>query len=190
MEDIAPESVPLVLPNEKDGGEKKDQESKEGEESSTGFVKKFLPKLVFGKESEEQEEGQEDDRTQKSIVNDDKVEEKRGGVITNLLSNLVSPRAGEVTKQRFETPDGDSKEEDLGNRGGIVRKIVSNLFDHSRGEEREKREVEEGRKKPKIEEEQGRRGGIIDNLVSHLKSDDAIPTSDEATILINSIVRD
>ncbi|PON42498.1 hypothetical protein PanWU01x14_281400 [Parasponia andersonii] len=183
------------------GDSLKDQEAKvEGDHgNSSGLIEHFLPELVSGKEDEKQEQ------------ESDKDDEKRGGLITHFIANLVSPKSpetGEFKAQSGETRNGDdskSEEEDVGiSRGGLVNNLISNLFHRNGGgkrgveESEEKKEVDDdGRrdKKPKGEEESGGGGGggIIEAIVSHFPTslpDDAVPSSDEASILIHSIVRD
>nr|POF10955.1 hypothetical protein CFP56_77419 [Quercus suber] len=138
------------------------------------------PKGVSGGEAEEEKEHDEDRR---GSFGEDKSEDKRVGLISRYISNLVSPRsqkAGKFTGQRvedFEVENGGSfkVEEDVGGgrNGGQL-------------------------KQGKIEDEDGGgggggRGGIIDNLVSHLPAsltDNAAPTADEASMLIHSIIHD
>ncbi|KAH0995214.1 hypothetical protein GBA52_019078 [Prunus armeniaca] len=113
---------------------------------------------------------------------------------------------------------GKSKpEQDVGsvsenNSGGVISNLISNFFNQGDGggggggendevdKEAEKVIEDVGNKRMKIVEEEkgeveggGGGGGIFDNFVSHLPTslpDDAAPSTDEASILITSIVRD
>ncbi|KAM2984048.1 hypothetical protein FF2_009905 [Malus domestica] len=97
-------------------------------------------------------------------------ENGNGGVFSNLISNFFNPRNG-----------------DGGRGGGEVDEV---------NKEAEKVMKDIGSKRMKTTEEAdegGRGGGIIDNIVFHLPislPDDATPTTDEASILITSIVKD
>lgn len=113
---------------------------------------------------------------------------------------------------------GKSKpEQDVGsvsenNSGGVISNLISNFFNQGDGggggggendevdKEAEKVIEDVGNKRMKMVEEEkgeveggGGGGGIFDNFVSHLPTslpDDAAPSTDEASILITSIVRD
>ncbi|XP_062095019.1 probable methyltransferase PMT26 [Humulus lupulus] len=194
--------------NEENGESEKHQDAKvEGDQkSSSGFIEKILPKLVSGKEDQEV----------------DKDDEKRGGLITHLISNLVSPsspKGGEFTAQKDETPNGDSKSEKEGQevdkdderKGGLITDFISNLvspsspktgeFSAQKGESPNgvsKSEDENGIREKKTDGEKengggGSGGGIIETIVSRFPTsipDDVVPTPDEACILINSLVKD
>ncbi|KAH7514682.1 hypothetical protein FEM48_Zijuj11G0115800 [Ziziphus jujuba var. spinosa] len=172
MEDFVTDSeASSVLPSSKEEDHEKEKEDANKAQKKEDHL---FSRLIHGGEAEAEKE--------------DKEEEKSGGIITNFISNLVaplSPKAGQVTEQEHEVDEigkGDSKSvEDGGNGGGIINNLISNLF-HQR------------RKKAKIDKEEGEeRGGIIDSFVSHLPRslpDDAAPTTDEAFILIHSIVKD
>ena len=114
---------------------------------------------------EEEEKKLEKGKRESDALND-KGEEKIGGVITNFISNLVSPRSpksGVFASQKGEgCCDGD-----LGRSGGggVVNNLITNLF-HSSEDHGRQTEEESLEKKKKKEEESGK-GGIIDNIVSH-----------------------
>nr|XP_017191902.2 uncharacterized protein LOC108174883 [Malus domestica] len=97
-------------------------------------------------------------------------ENGNGGFFSNLISNFFNPSNG-----------------DEGGGGGEVDEV---------NKEAEKVMKDIGNKRMKTAdeaEEGGGGGGIIDNIVSHLPislPDDAAPTTDEASILITSIVKD
>ncbi|KAG5010047.1 hypothetical protein AAZX31_07G145100 [Glycine max] len=127
-----------------------------------------------------------------------------GGLINNLVSTLIaplSPSIGKATEHESGADDDGEKEgvDGCEEGGGIIRKMVSNFFHQSEGEgvveaEEDKEEEDEimagGEKIKRLKTETG---GIIHNIVSHLPAsipDGAVPTADEATILINSLVRD
>ncbi|XP_059461490.1 uncharacterized protein LOC132190497 isoform X2 [Corylus avellana] len=91
------------------------------------------------------------------VEDEDKAKGGGGGLISHLISNLVSPISPKVGK--VEAFDGN---------GGLL-------------------------KQGKTEDEGGGGGGVIENLVSRLPSplqDDVAPTTDEASILIHSIIHD
>ncbi|XP_024019185.1 uncharacterized protein LOC21391308 [Morus notabilis] len=163
MEDIVPEA-----------------EAKDHEDHQEGSSNHFLPKVICGMGSGEERED----------------EKKRGGVMSHLISNFVSPPSPKAA-QNGEVQNGvfvSKSEEDVGNHGGIMNNLISKLFNHSedvkQGDDEgssEKKKVDKGRKKEENEEESG------DNIVSHFPTsipDDAVPTTDEAFILIHSIVKD
>ncbi|XP_057440327.1 uncharacterized protein LOC130732254 [Lotus japonicus] len=132
-----------------------------------------------------------------------------GGLINNLISSFITPSSPR-TEEGGAVGDGDGGERggvDNGGEGGIISNLVSNFFHRSDGEEdvveseKEKEEEEilvDGKiKRQKTQDFEdangGGGGGIIHNLVSHLPAslpDDAVPTADEAIILINALVRD
>ncbi|XP_059461489.1 uncharacterized protein LOC132190497 isoform X1 [Corylus avellana] len=132
---------------------------------STGFINHLLCNLVSGGGrggGREEEEEKEDDEKKRSInvsevEDEDKAKGGGGGLISHLISNLVSPISPKVGK--VEAFDGN---------GGLL-------------------------KQGKTEDEGGGGGGVIENLVSRLPSplqDDVAPTTDEASILIHSIIHD
>ncbi|PNX72058.1 hypothetical protein L195_g027947 [Trifolium pratense] len=139
-----------------------------------------------------------------------------GGVISNFISNFMtplSPRTGKVTTEDESGNEVFEKEEEIGNNGGekgVISNLVSNFFHRNESEEgvvetekKEKEDDEEmkgGEKIKRLKTDQTEAnggssggGGLIHDIVSHLPTsipDDAAPTADEATILINSLVRD
>lgn len=133
---------------------RKEDESRGGERPK-GFINHLLSNLVSGGEAQEERvDKDQHDEEKRGIVSEsdgpDHHEDKGGGLISNLISNLVSPRspkAGKVTERKveaFEDENGGSKaEEDEGSDGNG------------------------GLKQEKAEEEGGG-GGIIENLVSYL----------------------
>ncbi|KAL2546574.1 uncharacterized protein Fot_15807 [Forsythia ovata] len=119
-----------------------------------------------------------------------------GGLVNNFISNLISPKSSpRVMVDCKEKCDDfgfkDESGEDLGggggdDAGGIVKNLVASIFHQSEGGGGEEKDNEE-------EKVQEKGGGVIDSLVSHLPTplaDDAAPTTDEATMLIHSIVHD
>ncbi|KAK6779787.1 hypothetical protein RDI58_021971 [Solanum bulbocastanum] len=119
--------------------------------------------------------------------------DKEGGVINHLISNLMSPRAGEPkNKERndlFEANDKEKSGDESNGGGGIINNLISNIFHPTNENSVENQEVQKGEMK-KTEEESG---SVLDNIMSHLPTplaDDAVPATDEASILIHSIVHD
>lgn len=144
-------------------------------------------------------------------------EEKESGgpknhLISNLVSPLLSPRVREVSNKRkadeFETEskqenkrgDGLSSKavEEFGGSssggGGIFKGLISNIFHQDQdqgggGGERKVKDVNQGAEQGKSE----RRSGFVESLVSSLPTplaEDAAPATDEASILIHSIVHE
>ncbi|KAK7339936.1 hypothetical protein VNO77_20623 [Canavalia gladiata] len=138
-------------------------------------------------------------------------------LIAPLSPRIGKDTEHEIRNEGFESEEGaaadggDHRERggvDNGGEGGLISNLVSNFFHQSRDDgvvetekekEKEKEEeeeilVDEKIKRLKTENEaNGDGGGIIQNIVSHLPAsipDDAAPTADEATFLINSLVRD
>ncbi|GMN40405.1 hypothetical protein TIFTF001_009628 [Ficus carica] len=144
------------------------------------------------RDHEDQEDAKKKDLEATEEEEEEEEEEKRsGGIIANLISNLVSPlspKAGQVSSAQ--------NGEEAGQNGQVssVSNLISNLFHHSadgkQGDDLKKKKVDnEGKEK---DEETGL-VGIIDNIVSHFPTsipDDAVPTTDEASLLIHSIVKD
>ncbi|KAI9152974.1 hypothetical protein LWI28_003845 [Acer negundo] len=151
-------------------------------------------------------------------------ERRSGGLLDNLIHNLVSPLSPKTVQKRvdeeekvFERSENESskrtkteKDHVVGDgTGGLIKNVISNLF-HSNEAQNEKKnnneeeeeeevvKVVEENGKVKTEEEEGGGGGggggFIDNIVSHLPAslldDRAAPTTDEASILIHSIIHD
>ncbi|CAN4080690.1 unnamed protein product [Withania somnifera] len=124
---------------------------------------------------------------------------EEGGLINNLISNLLSPRAGEAgNKERndlFDVKDEDNTEDiegkscDDSGGGGIINNLISNIFHPTENSVESSREGQKGEIKKNEEES----ASVLDNIVSHLPiplADDAVPATDEASILIHSIVHD
>ncbi|KAH0638925.1 hypothetical protein KY285_035511 [Solanum tuberosum] len=139
----------------------------------------------FGFSNELKEESQEN-------VGEMSKGDKEGGVINNLISNLMSPRAGEPkNKERndlFEAYDKEKSSDESNGGGGIINNLISNIF-HPTENSVENQEVQKGEMKKTQEES----GSVLDNIMSHLPTplaDDAVPATDEASILIHSIVHD
>ncbi|GMN20942.1 hypothetical protein TIFTF001_045408 [Ficus carica] len=146
----------------------------------------IVPEEEVRRDHEDQEDAKKKD------LEDTEEEEKRsGGIIANLISNLVSPlspKAGQVSSAQ--------NGEEAGQNGQVssVSNLISNLFHHSadgkQGDDLKKKKVDnEGKEK---DEETGL-VGIIDTIVSHFPTsipDNAVPTTDEASLLIHSIVKD
>ncbi|KAK1563331.1 hypothetical protein Q3G72_026160 [Acer saccharum] len=149
-------------------------------------------------------------------------ERRSGGLLDNLIHNLVSPLSPKTVHKRvdevekvFERSENESSKRTKTEKdhvggdgtGGVIKNVISNLF-HSNEDQNEKKnnneeeeevvKVVEENGKVKTEEEEGGGGGggggFIDNIVSHLPAslldDRAAPTTDEALILIHSIIHD
>ena len=133
------------------------------------------------------ETGEED------INGDDKDEEKEGGFINHIISNLVSPLSPRPREVSTAVENGEKGISDGGGGGsnseeaaaaasagggrGLINNLISNIFNHSDedGElkediiEDEKADVGEKHEQVKKgKKEEGGGGSIIDNLVSHL----------------------
>ncbi|KAI4356046.1 hypothetical protein L6164_000099 [Bauhinia variegata] len=138
-----------------------------------------------------------------SVSNGRSEENKEGeecsenGVVNNLISSLMAPMSF-ITEQVTEHENGDEAsssergaETENGGNEGLISNIISNIFHQT---DEENRVVEKNEKMETEQESSGNGGGgIIRNLVSHLPPSDqdgAVLTSDEATILINSLVCD
>ncbi|CAI9758876.1 unnamed protein product [Fraxinus pennsylvanica] len=144
--------------------------------------------LVFS-ENEEKESVESTGGVLKNLVsNPNEEEEEERGVVSNFISNLISPKSSPRLRGDMDSKEKcgdlgfkDESGEDLGGGGGgFVKNLVSSIFHQSEGEGEEKEKVEEKR-------------GVIDSLVSHLPTslaDVAAPATDEASILIHSIVHD
>ncbi|KAK9920351.1 hypothetical protein M0R45_028906 [Rubus argutus] len=116
----------------------------------------------------------------------DKGEEKSGGLIINFIK-LVSPRstkAGEFTKRKVEVEvesgeivNGKTDQQDVGcgeNGGGVISNLISSFFNPSEEDKEAEKVKDIGNKRLKMDEEE----------------DYAAPTTDEASNLIHSLVRD
>ncbi|XP_055811716.1 uncharacterized protein LOC129881569 [Solanum dulcamara] len=132
------------------------------------------------------------------ISKSDKGKEE-GGLINNLISNLMSPRVGEAkNKERndlFEVKDEENIEEKSGNDntgdGGIINNLISNIFHPVENQENNNSGV--GGQKSEMRKTEEESGSVLDNIISNLPTplaDDAVPATDEASILIHSIVHD
>lgn len=128
----------------------------------------------------------EDDNEQKAAVDEGKGEEKGGGLLNHLLSNLVSPlspKAGEGTQPvNINGNEGYGAEEHIESSpssGGLIKNVLSNFFHLPNETDEEKRQNEKNNEeetvkivektqheKQKTEEDGG--ASIIDNIVSHL----------------------
>ncbi|KAK9196178.1 hypothetical protein WN943_004306 [Citrus x changshan-huyou] len=137
-------------------------------------------------------------------------EERKGGLLDHIIHNLVSPlspRAGDVNQKKDEVfgskdigarseNEGSGSEEEVGNvnsgGGGLIKNVIPNFFRPS--EQAQVTENEKKNEEVKKDDEGGGGGGsIIGNIVSHLPTSlpgDVAPTTDEASILIHSIIHD
>lgn len=119
-------------------------------------------------------------------------EGKGGGIMDHLISNLVfspsSSEAGRIDELKAE----DSEERNMGEVGGeLFANMISNIHNEEQKEEEMAKDfVEEDEK---LKQKENNRGGIINNIVNSLPTsltDDAAPTTDEAAILIHSIIHE
>ncbi|XP_028786375.1 uncharacterized protein LOC114742268 [Neltuma alba] len=114
------------------------------------------------------------------------------------MASHLGTRTGEPETEgdaRNEMPKKEGEEDgDIGvEEGGILNNIISNLFHQNGDEQGKKMEDDDEEKNKQLKTEEDTNGGVIENIVSHLPPsipDDAVPTADEAAILINSLVRD
>ncbi|CAA3025273.1 Hypothetical predicted protein [Olea europaea subsp. europaea] len=146
--------------------------------------------LVFS-ETEEKESVESTGGVLNNLVSNPKEEEEEeGGVVNNFISKLISPGSSPRLRGHMDSKEKgddlgfkDESGEDLGGGAGgrgFVKNVVSSIFHQSKGGGEEKERVEE-------------KLGVIDSLVSHSPTplaDDAVPATDEASILIHSIVHD
>ncbi|RDX68808.1 hypothetical protein CR513_52160, partial [Mucuna pruriens] len=155
------------------------------EDSVTNDERLVPPMNLNSKDVEEKEEGCVSSEKEEDLGNE---ESGSGGVINNLISTL-SPTIGKATEHESEG----------GDQGGLFSKMVSNFFHQSEGEEgvvetqedKDKHKEEEIMNGEKIKRFKTENGSVVHNIVSHLPAsipDDAVPTADEATFLINSLV--
>ncbi|KAL3830215.1 hypothetical protein ACJIZ3_019017 [Penstemon smallii] len=137
----------------------------------------------------------ENNNNNNSLTEHEGEEEKElGGFINNLITNLVSPLSpkSKAEEEGTTTTTTFAEDEKLDTGGGIFSDLISGILHQSEGD----KEKDDGNEKVQKQEEVGGDGagrGLIDNIVSHLPSplaDDAAPATDEASLLIHSIVRD
>ncbi|KAK9290212.1 hypothetical protein L1049_008378 [Liquidambar formosana] len=193
MEDSVTEDERLVLPmnpsssrgaKEEKHEEKRYEEAKRGgaEERGSGIISSFISNLVSGGGAHEDKVDKDHNGEDRGKASEGKDEEKGGGLIDQLISNLVSPlspKPGDVTERKVEVFDGE-------NRGRS--EVEGGEKEDSGGE---KAKGDKANEQAKTEDEGG--GGIIDNIISHLPTslpDAAAPSTEEASILIHSIVHD
>ncbi|GAU29763.1 hypothetical protein TSUD_161680 [Trifolium subterraneum] len=202
MEDGVTEVHSLFPPRNHNSEER--SKRKYNEENEEGFVNST------GKAEKVKESGLDIDEAKNSSSGGG-----GGGVISNFISNLMtplSPRTGKVTTEDESGNGVVEKEEEIGNNGGekgVISNLVSNFFHRNECEEGvvetekdkendEEIKADEKIKRLKTDENEANGdssggGGLIHDIVSHLPTsipDDAAPTADEATFLINSLVRD
>ncbi|GAB4834010.1 hypothetical protein Ancab_032262 [Ancistrocladus abbreviatus] len=174
-----------------------------GETAADGLLKW----LANSSNSHSTESNKEDDESPE-ILEEEREEAKRGG----LLDLLVSPKCSkpidvEVFQVDETTHDDDSGSgatagggEGCGTGGGVINKLMCNMLFHQNvgeavsGEGRREgvgEEVEQvtGR----VEEEEGGASSFVDNIISHFLPsipENVAPEADEASILIHSVVHD
>ena len=127
---------PMNLSPRRDDDEEEEHGKKDDEErpSSTGFINHFLCNLVSGEEDVKKRNINVSD-----CEDEDKAKGGGGGVISHLISNLVSPispKAGNV--KAFDgnggcLKQGKTEEEGGGGGGGVIENLVSHLHSPLRG---------------------------------------------------------
>ncbi|XP_009804824.1 uncharacterized protein LOC107824352 [Nicotiana tabacum] len=162
-----------------------------------------IPNLNFSSSGDEEVEEQIQENV--GEISEERKESKEGGVINNFISNLMSPRAGDASnKGKNNFLDEDNKKEDIiseqsdnngSGSGGIINNFISNIFHPTENinavEINQENSSGEGQKGGVVQENET--ASVLDNIVSHLPTplaDDAVPATDEASILIHSIVHD
>lgn len=196
---------------------KDEAEELEGErERPSGLINNLISTIVSGTEGDNEEMVEEKNRSGGLSGEERNKEEDResGGLINHLISNLVSPIMSprETNNKRkadeFETElkqegersgglfskSGEESGVSSSSDGGIFKGLISNSFHQDQGqggggEERKLKDVNQVAEQVKSE----RGGGLGESLVSSLPtplSEDAAPTTDEASILIHSIVHE
>ncbi|XP_054783779.1 uncharacterized protein LOC129290800 [Prosopis cineraria] len=190
MEDVVTEGEGMLPPLNLTAEEGRPGGVEAENETKSGFPSDQRAREQRDEEQEEEEEEEEG--------------KGGGGLITNLISTMATPlgltRTGKADTQdelgneipKKEDEGHDDIREGGGGGGGILNNIISNLFHQSDDEQGEKMEGDEEKNK-QVKTAEEANGGVIENIISHLPSsipDDAVPTADEATILINSLVRD
>ncbi|KAL9315280.1 hypothetical protein ACSQ67_016281 [Phaseolus vulgaris] len=156
-----------------------------------------------GSKREQEEEVKVEEGVEKVKEEDVGKEDKdSGGIINNFISFITSssPRTGKPSQHGSDVvvDDDDDGEKGGGDgcgerRGGVIRKMVSSFFHQSEGEGVVESEEKETMAAEKVKRLKTENGGIIHDIASHLPAsvpDGAVPTADEATLLINSLVRD
>ncbi|XP_002323020.2 uncharacterized protein LOC7460393 [Populus trichocarpa] len=152
----------LHLEEEEDDDEKVNLRESGEDRPSGSLLNHIFSNLVSRGEADHEEKGGKEENG-----------ENRGGLLDNIISNLVSPSSKKEQHEVSQARDGGGAAEDQAQK---KQKVTV---------------VDEESEKVKAEEEGG--AGIIDHIVSHFLTslpDDAAPTTDEATILIHSIIHD
>ncbi|KAF8081107.1 hypothetical protein N665_0907s0029 [Sinapis alba] len=97
------------------------------------------------------------------------------------------PEADNLLRNKDKTEEDKEK----GANGGVLNNLISNLIgtttttvDNKSGENIQKSEVEDEDEKKK--ESSG--AGILENIISHLPDDIEVPTTEEASMLIHSVI--
>ncbi|BAT84044.1 hypothetical protein LR48_Vigan03g083100 [Vigna angularis] len=162
------------------------------EEGGTN-VESLVPPSLNSEDGSEREE----EEVEKAKEDDVGKEEKdSGGIINNFIA-FITPLSPKPSHNDESVAPAAAADDD-GEKGGVIRKMVSSFFHHSEGEEgvvvrEEEKDEEETMADEKVKRFKTENGGIIHNIASRLPApvpDDAVPTADEATFLINSLVRD
>ncbi|KAG2263737.1 hypothetical protein Bca52824_070816 [Brassica carinata] len=97
------------------------------------------------------------------------------------------PEADNLSRIKHKTEE----EEEKGANGGVLNNLISNLIgttttvNDKSGENIPKSECEDGDHEKKKESSGA---GILENIISHLPDDIEVPTTQEASMLIHSVI--
>ncbi|XP_011015610.1 PREDICTED: uncharacterized protein LOC105119189 isoform X1 [Populus euphratica] len=176
MEDGVTIAESLLHLEEEEDGDKKANLRESGEDRPSGsLLNHVFSNLVSRGEADHEEKGVKEENG-----------EKRGGLLDNIISNLVSPSSNKEQHEVSQARDGGGTTEDQAQK----KQKVTVVDEES---EKVKAEEEGGGESEKVKAEEEGGGGVIHHIVSHFLTslpDDAAPTTDEATILIHSIIHD
>ncbi|XP_065868008.1 uncharacterized protein [Euphorbia lathyris] len=123
---------------------------------------------------------EKDEEYEKKEVKEQEENQEGNGIskLGNFISHLVSPKQDQ--DQEDDDQKKDDKEQEQEQEGNGIKKLgnlISNLVSPKQDKD----------------QDQDKEEGILENIVSHLPTslpDDAAPTTDEASILIHSIIHD
>ncbi|OIT31368.1 PREDICTED: uncharacterized protein LOC109208771 isoform X1 [Nicotiana attenuata] len=168
-----------------------------------GVIHNFISNIMSPRSGDEEVEEQIQENV--GEISEERKDSTEGGVINNFISNLMSPRAGDASNNgKNNFLDEDNNKEDIASEqsgnsvsgsGGIINNFISNIFHPTENinavEINEENSSGEGQKGGVVQENET--ASVLDNIVSHLPTplaDDAVPATDEASMLIHSIVHD
>ncbi|KAG7027418.1 hypothetical protein SDJN02_11431, partial [Cucurbita argyrosperma subsp. argyrosperma] len=155
----------------------------EEEEKAGGFLRNFISNMVSTEGSEEKKGEVE---KESGVVSEEKTEQGKGnGFLKNFMSNRVCE-------------EEEEEEEEEEKKSGFLKNLISNMVNAEEG--KEVSNVVDCEKTGEGESDKsggggggGGGGGIIDNIVSHLPASlqgDAVTTTDEAAMLIHSVIHE